>query len=573
MAASQSGYFSLQEFSDAGLLLAGGRLYTYAQGTTTFKTAYTDAAGTVPHTYTPDGIGGQYIALNARGELPAPLYLAFGSYDIALKRADGSTVWTRRADPMADGLTSALTALADSSSAAKGAGLVGFDASLNYAVGTIGAAIMDLGPSVELLGAKMNDASSGARAINTVILENALAYTRMVTIPAGTLWINETHVPSGLQLVGAGCDKTYIKGDGDLFVNTATAFGRPCFRGFSIENDATRGKLFTWDIGADTPSVGFKDVNFGKSTHHIYVNAIAVGWMFDNCRFNDANIASRYFKGLWAYTEMGACYTWYNTNGIIVDGSSSSSCNCFGSVFEYNTDAAVILNANGGDILGWNFDGAHFEGNGSSTGAPDVRLTCLTANQIRGISFNGCGWFFPSAGQTERVGISSDGVGNVRSVHFKGGYVAGTPALVTNGVYATIDPDVSFQATAAGSANLSTLVVPVAFSHVLGAASISGPSGGNGVVQAAVPPPAGTKWAEVRVQGNSYNGVANTHDGRLYGTYRASGNRVSTDVDVNNTTGSAQGWVLSYTSGAIQVANKTGLTADQSADVVIVFYG
>ncbi len=113
--ASLSGEFNLQEFSDAGALLVSGRLYTYVQGTTTQKTAYTDFAGTIAHTYTSDGLGGQYIALNARGELPAPLYLTSGSYDIALKRADGSTVWTRRADPIGADLA-----------ASSGAALIGF---------------------------------------------------------------------------------------------------------------------------------------------------------------------------------------------------------------------------------------------------------------------------------------------------------------------------------------------------------------------------------------------------------------------------------------------------------------
>ena len=57
--ASQSGVFNVQEFSDAGAPMVGGRIYTYAQGTTTHKTAYTDKAGTIPHTYTSDGAGGQ----------------------------------------------------------------------------------------------------------------------------------------------------------------------------------------------------------------------------------------------------------------------------------------------------------------------------------------------------------------------------------------------------------------------------------------------------------------------------------------------------------------------------------
>lgn len=96
--ASLSGVFNNQEFTDTGVTLAGGRIYTYAQGTTTQKDVYTDIAGTIPHTYTSDGAGGLYIGLNARGELPAPMYFGAGPYDICLKRADGSTVWTRRAD-------------------------------------------------------------------------------------------------------------------------------------------------------------------------------------------------------------------------------------------------------------------------------------------------------------------------------------------------------------------------------------------------------------------------------------------------------------------------------------------
>lgn len=102
MSASQPALFNVQEFTDNGITLVGGRLYTYAHGTTALKVAYTDPEGSVPQTYTADGFGGQYIALNARGELPTSLYLAPGSYDIALKRADGSTVWTRATEGVAD---------------------------------------------------------------------------------------------------------------------------------------------------------------------------------------------------------------------------------------------------------------------------------------------------------------------------------------------------------------------------------------------------------------------------------------------------------------------------------------
>lgn len=102
MAASLSGVFNVQELLDSGAPMAGGRLYTYATGTTTHKTAYTNKAGTTPHTYTSDGAGGQYIALNSRGEIPGNMYFAAGAYDVVLKTPAGATVWTRRADQAAD---------------------------------------------------------------------------------------------------------------------------------------------------------------------------------------------------------------------------------------------------------------------------------------------------------------------------------------------------------------------------------------------------------------------------------------------------------------------------------------
>ena len=48
MPSSQPALFNVQEFTDAGVTLAGGRLYTYAYGTTAFKAAYTDPEGSVP---------------------------------------------------------------------------------------------------------------------------------------------------------------------------------------------------------------------------------------------------------------------------------------------------------------------------------------------------------------------------------------------------------------------------------------------------------------------------------------------------------------------------------------------
>lgn len=124
MSASLSGVWNSQDLTSLGALAAGYRLYTYTSGTTTFKTAYTDAAGLVPHTYTSDGLGGQYIALDARGELPAPLFFAAGAYDVALKTAAGATVWTRYARGGEDAAVTFASSLASSANGS-GADLVG----------------------------------------------------------------------------------------------------------------------------------------------------------------------------------------------------------------------------------------------------------------------------------------------------------------------------------------------------------------------------------------------------------------------------------------------------------------
>ena len=134
MTASLPGVFNVQLQSDTGAPAVGFRLYTYAPNTTTQKAAYTDAAAAIPHTYTSDGAGGQYIALNARGELPAPLFLASGGYDICLRTAAGATVWTRRAIGQSD----ASGTLTDGGSASKGPGLIPVSYALNYAAGTLG---------------------------------------------------------------------------------------------------------------------------------------------------------------------------------------------------------------------------------------------------------------------------------------------------------------------------------------------------------------------------------------------------------------------------------------------------
>lgn len=196
MPASQPANFNLQEFTDAGQLLVGGRLYTYAYGTTAQKTAFTDPDGVVPHTYTADGAGGQYIALNARGELPAPLYLGAGSYDVMLKRADGSVVWTRKADGVENSLRSWISSMA----AAAGATLVSYARNIGGAVKRTLADILDETPSVKDFGLVGDGVTGNGDAIVTMLANLAVGSYELV-VPKGDFLVEKnTSIPGNIAL-------------------------------------------------------------------------------------------------------------------------------------------------------------------------------------------------------------------------------------------------------------------------------------------------------------------------------------------------------------------------------------
>ncbi len=74
----------LQFFDGNGVPLAGGKLYTYAAGTTTPLTTYTDSTGTASNT--------NPVILDSRGE--ASVWLGDLAYKFRLKTATDVDIWT-----------------------------------------------------------------------------------------------------------------------------------------------------------------------------------------------------------------------------------------------------------------------------------------------------------------------------------------------------------------------------------------------------------------------------------------------------------------------------------------------
>lgn len=74
----------MQFFTAAGLPLVGGKLFTYASGTSTPLATYTDDTGNTANT--------NPIILNSRGE--AGVWLGPSRYTFVLKDSDDNLIWT-----------------------------------------------------------------------------------------------------------------------------------------------------------------------------------------------------------------------------------------------------------------------------------------------------------------------------------------------------------------------------------------------------------------------------------------------------------------------------------------------
>lgn len=383
MSASLPGLFDLQTFTDAGAIAVNYRVYTYATGTTTFKAAYTDPAGTVQQTYVSDGLGGRYIATNARGELPSPLFLTTGAYDISLKRSDGTTVWTRYAIGTDDTAATIIASLTNTTDPTQGAGLLGFNGALNYAVGTIGYK-EKLRVDVEDYGA-VPDWNGSTGTDNTTAIQAAINAIGAVSRIGGEVNLHGRYkitamlsVPfDGVVLVGHGSPRnrmaevynasttgTHAIHFGDLAETSIDAnhFNSQGIRNISVTGNASSGQgIRCYNTAIDMDSVWV----FGHGQEGQWITK---GW---NSHFRrvywQANALSQ-FKSITALNDVVfdhcGVLSKNTANGLDIGGGSAGS----NSIVITNLDGEGMLNAiyfdtSTGGIKDVQINGGNFESN------------------------------------------------------------------------------------------------------------------------------------------------------------------------------------------------------------------
>lgn len=164
-----------QQFLDAnGNPLVGGKIYTYAAGTTTPLVTYTDASGTTPNT--------NPVILDSRGE--AAIWLGVASYKLKLTTSTDVEIWT--VDNIVSASVQALANLSESG----GSALVGFLQAGTGAVATTVQAKLRETVSVKDFGAKGDGVTDDTAAIQNAV--NACSAGSTLLFPLGIYLISST---------------------------------------------------------------------------------------------------------------------------------------------------------------------------------------------------------------------------------------------------------------------------------------------------------------------------------------------------------------------------------------------
>jgi parallel beta-helix repeat protein len=338
-------------WADGGTPLTTGRLYTYETGTTTHKNAFTGPTFATPCTYTSDGVGGLYIAMNARGE--AELWTN-GSYTMVLKTAAGATVWS--AD--AQGNTAA-----DQTYTPAGTGAV-----------------------VTTVQTKLRESVSIEDFIDTGVtpdeaLTLALAHADVILGKAGTIYEFEAGVsiPSGKTLLMDGVTFKRKTGSGvyDILKNSDQVGGNTdiVIRGLTIDGNAAANGLDPVNPGDRFSGISLITVT-GKSE----VSGCTVTGTINN--------------------ETGAGIYVYDSSDVLVQDNIC-----------YDNDRTAIYYRNGArnkfirnicysnagsgisgkDCLNAEFEGNQTYSNGSGGNYTGLNASCLNARVVGNLSYSNTG--------------------------------------------------------------------------------------------------------------------------------------------------------------------------------------
>jgi hypothetical protein len=267
----------LQFFDAAGVPLVGGKLYSYAAGTSTPLATYTSESGTVPNT--------NPVILDARGE--ASVWLGSSAYKLKLTTSTDVEIWTvdnidNISQTDLDALEASIKAYYSASS---GATHVGYIQDLaNATARTVESKASDI-ISLKDFGAVGDGVANDTTAVNNWITAVLASDGGAGYVPTGIYRVTSQITidlvncrTTGIRLWGDGPRRSYFNSDytaGTCFrlinTNTSDGYFYTSFDGIGFEGNVD-GTMF--ELGDTAGGDGGNSLNFRNITMNNYSSGV-----------------------------------------------------------------------------------------------------------------------------------------------------------------------------------------------------------------------------------------------------------------------------------------------------------
>ena len=232
-----------QFFTNDGVPLSGGLLYTYLAGTTTPQTTYTSSTGLVANS--------NPIVLDSAGRTPQQIWLTEGLlYKFVLRDAAGVLIQTNDNIPSVNDLAD----LANTTDPTKGDALVGFRQSnaggnLPGAVGsTVHNKLQEI-INVRDFGAVGNNVTDDSAAFQAAVTALSSTESGVINVPPGTYYIaTPVALASNVRIQGAGIGMTTLRCAKRASSNAGSYLSQAVFTASGVDNISIYDVAFDGDV-------------------------------------------------------------------------------------------------------------------------------------------------------------------------------------------------------------------------------------------------------------------------------------------------------------------------------------
>lgn len=295
-----------QFFDDNGNPLSGGKIYTYAAGTTTPLATYTSRSGLIPNT--------NPIILDAAGRTPEEIWSTEGLlYKYVVKTAND--VLIRSWDNIGGSVVASDLAadLANTTNNAKGDALIGFRQS-NSAGFLTGATARTVNAKLqEFVSVKDFGAVGDGVTDDTAAFAAAFAASKRVYVPEGT-YVASVDLPNGGKLYGAG---NHVRA-----ANSNTVICPPASAAYAIQIKAAGGVgQSAWHFNCEVKNLTVANLNYNLTAPGIYVNSVFVTDVNDLHVFEDVSVIGFETNIKVRGRLIGSTWTRVHCTGYVVFGS------------------------------------------------------------------------------------------------------------------------------------------------------------------------------------------------------------------------------------------------------------